>query len=103
MSIQIKIPKVKKAFKKGSLVINPEAYWIAILFIFSATVVLAFAFGYVLFKKVSQDPSISDEEARSRALVQEERLVQTLQYFRSREQKSLNITASPSPIVDPSL
>jgi len=103
MDIKIKIPKAKKSFKKGSLVINPEAYWNAILLVGMIIVLFAFAFGFVLFRKVSRDPGSALEGTPNGTLVREEKLRDTLEYFRERARKSAEVTANPSPLIDPSL
>ena len=103
MKISIKIPKFKKGFKKGSAAINPNAYWNGILFVSAFLIALVFVAGFLLFRKVSQEPPLSVSSDRKAESIREEKINEALEYFKAREEKSQQIINSPAPIIDPSL
>ena len=102
--MKIKIPKIKKSFKKGSSVININFYWDMILLIAFCVILFAFIFGFLVFRRVNTEIGFSAENTgKEIRTFKKERLDQVLEYFAEREAKSKAILFSPSPIVDPSL
>lgn len=102
--MKIKIPKIKKNFKKGSSVININFYWDMILLIAFCVILFAFILGFLVFRRVNTEIGFSAENTgKEIRTFKKERLDQVLGYFVEREAKSKTILSSPSPIVDPSL
>ncbi len=94
----------KKSYKKGSQVIDPHFYWNIVLWMILTMVVTAFVYGFLVFRKVNKDFISSDLEINLQAgILKKGRLNDALDYFKTRAQKSAEITNSPSPIIDPSL
>ena len=102
--MKIKIPQIKKGFKKGSSAVNPNIYWDLMLFLTLGMIIFAFTFGLFVFRKVETGAMPpSDENGAGAEASPRERINKILEYFSTREQKSREIINSPSPIIDPSL
>jgi hypothetical protein len=104
--MQIKFFKKEKNFKKEkeSFWLNVNLYWrFAVCFMF-VVFLLSFLFGYYLFRQINQEPVLSSSDASPQiGTVNKEKMKKVLEYFSLREQKSIQILNSPSPVVDPSL
>jgi hypothetical protein len=102
MNLNFKILKPKKKFKKGGIRINPEIYWVSSLgLVFVATVAMVI-FGFVLFKKVNTEITITQDDSIKIEKIDKARIDRALEYFTKKTEVSTEVMNSPSPIVDPS-
>lgn len=102
--IKIKLFSSKGKFKKGGLITNPDFFWNVLLSIFLVLVLASLIFGYLFFKKISNETFLEDNTIYKKVdTVSKERLDSILEYFSKRKSKSSDILNSPSPFVDPSI
>ena len=104
--MQIKFLKKSKNFKKAreGLWSNVNLFWKLAVGLVLAGVIAGFFFGYYFFKQINEESVLETTDAGPRLeTIKQERISKVLQYFSSRQQKSLEIINSPSPIIDPSL
>lgn len=102
--MKITLFKKENNFGKKNFVLNPNIFWeFSIIFIFIFFIFSAF-FGYNLFTQINQESVlIGDVKGGNVPSVKEERMKRVLDYFTSKENKSLEILNSKSPVIDPSL
>ncbi len=100
--MQIKFLKKKKKFVKGGSNIKPDLYWRCILYMTFALILISCAFGLYLFLKINQESTTNSTIVNNQEIIKKERLNKVLEYFKERENKSIEILNSPSPIIDPS-
>jgi uncharacterized membrane protein len=102
--MKIRFLKSEQHFKKGGIGTNPAFFWNILLIIAFLIILTSFVFGLLLFKQINQESILSVENIDEKSqTVNEERIKKVLEYFSDRENKSINILNSPSPVVDPSL
>lgn len=101
--MKIKFLQKKKKFKKGGSGIKPDFYWRYIIYMSFILISASCIFAVFLFKKVNQNSILNDLDLKEQETIKKERLDKVLEYFSKREQKSIEILNSPSPIIDPSL
>ncbi|MFA6273717.1 MAG: hypothetical protein WC662_00985 [Candidatus Paceibacterota bacterium] len=102
--MEIKFFKNKKSFKKDIFQINPNYFWVVILFFMLLAIIGAFIFGAQLFNKTNQEIVSQIENIRGQIeTVKKERIEKVLKYFSEREIKSNDIINFPLSIIDPSL
>jgi len=83
---------------------NPNVYWDFILLLAFLLFVFYVVTGFLLFKNVNSKISLpADGSSVDASLAPGERVEKTLEYFRERENKSIETINSPSPVIDPSL
>jgi len=102
--MKIKIPKLKKNFKKEKIKIKPDLYWKFIVILFFLLLIITTFFAISLFKKIDKREEPSFEYGNT--IIEKEKkekIKNTLDYFQQREEKSKEIINSPSSVVDPSL
>lgn len=94
------VPKIKKE----KFDVNVGIYWKFIIFLFFLLVLGSFIFSYYIFNSLS---GISDNISKNvnslKESIHEEKLDDTLEYFKNKEEKSKAIISSPAPVIDPSL
>jgi hypothetical protein len=101
--MNLKFPKIKKAFRKGGLHTNPDVYWDILQAAAFIIMVSSFIFGFYLFRKIDREfVTINDDSNSQVKLIGKERVDKILEYFKDKENKSIEILNSPSPIIDPS-
>lgn len=102
--MDLKIPKIKRSFKKEKLHIHPITSWKIVLCVAALLILASFAFSFNLFMQVNKELVVPAEEIKGQIkIVRKESIEKTLEYFSEREKKSAEILDSPSPVVDPSL
>ncbi|KKT01101.1 MAG: hypothetical protein UV76_C0002G0014 [Candidatus Nomurabacteria bacterium GW2011_GWA2_43_15] len=102
--MKIKIPKIKKSFRKGGFHTNPNISWEIVLCLALALILASFVSGFYLFTQVSRESFLPIADSDKQVpMVDENRLEKVLDYFSERENKSAGILNSPIPVVDPSL
>lgn len=101
--MEIKFFKKRKSFKKGGIITNPGFFWSTLLVSLSLLILVALVFGFLLFKQINNGANFdTDMPVNNVSLIDKTRLEKVLEYFSSREKKSLEILNSPAPVVDPS-
>jgi len=101
--MEIKFLKKKKKFIKGGLSIKPDLYWRYILYMTFTLIFISCAFGLYLFIKINRELTSPITNINEQEIIKKERLDEVLKYFKKRENKSIEILNSPSPIIDPSM
>jgi hypothetical protein len=100
--MKIKLFKKENNFKKKDFQLNPNLYWkLFLLFVF-VIILLSIFFGYSLFMTINED-SVLPGSGGQVLMINKDRIGKVLNYFSEREQKSIQIINSPSPVVDPTL
>ncbi|MEK7089104.1 MAG: hypothetical protein AAB913_03160 [Patescibacteria group bacterium] len=100
--MEIKFLKKKKKFVKGGSNIRPDLYWRYILYMTFTLILISCAFGLYLFLKINKESTLTTINVNEQEVIKKERLNKVLEYFKKRENKSIEILNSPSPIIDPS-
>jgi len=95
--------KKKKKFRKGGIGIKPDLYWRYILYMTFSLIVIFCVFGLYLFWEINNESITPAVDTLEQDTVKKERIDKVLEYFLEREEKSVEILNSPSPIIDPSL
>ncbi len=96
--------KKKKVWKKNDFEINPNLYWRYLLVLVVVVIVGSFVFGVVVYRQIKSEPLVSvGNSQETERTDQKNRILEMLEYFEARKQKSDLIIISPSPVVDPSL
>ena len=103
MNIDLKIFSHKKHFKKRGASIKPHLYWRYILIFTFVLALLLCAFGWYLFIKVDRASNLPQINLDKQGEINETRILEALDYSKKKQEKSLDILNSPSPIVDPSI
>ncbi|PIP68850.1 hypothetical protein CO033_01775 [Candidatus Nomurabacteria bacterium CG_4_9_14_0_2_um_filter_32_10] len=101
--MEIKFLKKKKKFTKGGLRIKPDLYWRYILYVTFILISLSFVFGFFLFRKINNQLVSPISNLDGQEIIDKGRINKILKFFKGRENKSIEILNSTSPIVDPSL
>jgi hypothetical protein len=102
--MKIKIPKIKKSYKKENFKINPNIYWKVVVILFLVTLIVIFFFAYDLFSKINKENNdMLNNNSTKIEKEKKEKINKVLDYFYEREKKSNDILNSPSAVVDPSL
>jgi uncharacterized protein YabE (DUF348 family) len=101
--MQINFLKPKKNFKKKNLELGPNFYWKIIILVTFLLTLSSFIFGYFTFEQVKEDESLYFDGVQKKQSIEKQRVAKALEYFSLKEQKSLKILNSPSPVVDPSI
>ena len=102
--MKIKIPKIKKSFRKGGFHTNPNISWEIVLGLALVLILASFIFGFYLFTQVSRESVLPTTDSDKQIpMVDESRLEKALDHFSERERKSAEILNSSVPVVDPSL
>ena len=102
--IKNKLFSNKRKFKKSGLVNNPDFFWNILLSVFLVLVITSLIFGYLFFKKTSNETFLEDNTVYKKVdTVSKERLDSILEYFSKRKSRSSDILNSPSPFSDPSI
>jgi hypothetical protein len=102
--MKIKLFKKENNFKKKDFELNPNLYWKLALGGAFVIILFSFFFGYNLFMKINEDSVMPNAGASDQVLmVNKDHILKVLNYFSEREQKSIQIINSSSPVVDPSL
>jgi hypothetical protein len=102
--MKIEFFKKRNNFKKKKSDFNPNFYWELSIFTAFVIMIASFFFGYYLFTQINQEPTSSTINTDGQVpTVDKNRIENDLNYFSEREQKSTDISNSPSPVVDPSL
>jgi len=99
----MKFLKKKRDFIKEDMDIKPSLYWRYILYMTFVLIIISCIFGAYLFMKVNKKLDLPNINLSEQGIVKKERINKVLEYFKEREDKSIEILNSPSPIVDPSL
>ncbi len=96
--------KKKNNFKKKKFDIRPDFFWEIIFFCTALIMVGSFVFGYYLFMKINQEPTLSiSSNSGQVGTVNKDRIEKDLNYFSAKAQTSTEILNSSAPVVDPSL
>jgi hypothetical protein len=101
--MEIKFFKNRKKFRKGELGVKPDLYWKYILSATSLLILLSCVFGLYLFWEINRESSPAAVNSVEIESLDEEDIDRAQEFFKKREDKSLEIINSPSSIVDPSL
>jgi hypothetical protein len=101
--MEIKFLKKKRDFTKEEINIKPNIYWRYILYITLILAIFSCIFGLYLFMEVNKKLDLPVVNTEEQGVVKKERINKALEYFKERENKSIEILNSPSPIIDPSL
>jgi hypothetical protein len=101
--MDLKFLKKQKKFKKASLIIKPDLYWRYLIYMTFFLILVSCVFGFYLFIKINKEPILPVVSTGGEGLIKKERINKVLEYFKERENKSIEILNSPSPIIDPSL
>ncbi|HEV7424450.1 MAG TPA: hypothetical protein VGO21_04645 [Candidatus Paceibacterota bacterium] len=102
--MQIKFLRKKVSFKEKGPAINYHLYWSFVFYISLFLALIAFAFGFYLFKKINKEPvTLVKENSGQIQTVKKERIDDVLLYFSKKKEKSNQILNSPAPVLDPSL
>lgn len=101
--MEIKFLKNKKVFKKKEIETDPNLYWKYVLLVTFILILVSCAFGFYLFSKTNKNLMFPTVNLDEQGAIKKERLDNVLEYFKERENKSIEISNSPSPISDPSL
>jgi len=101
--LNFKFIKKEKKFKKNEVSLNSNFFWKIVLYLFFAIMLGSFIFSLFMYRKINTLTSKSDINVDSPNMIKMERINNALNYFKSREEKSVEIINSPSLIVDPSL
>jgi hypothetical protein len=101
--IKQKIFRKRKKIRGKVLQLNPDVYWLAVLYGMFVIFIASCFFGYYLFLKSSEESKSLPNKSLLAEKIKKERLEKTLYYFKIREEKSSQIINSPAPIVDPSI
>lgn len=101
--MDLKFLKKKKKFRKGGSGIKPDLYWKYILWMTFGLIFISCIFGFYLFIKTNKELVVPVVNVDGQGIIKKERIDKVLEYFQERENKSIEILNSPSPIIDPSL
>lgn len=101
--MKINFFKTKKNFKKKDFKLNPNFYWKIIVCMVFLLTLSSFVFGYYIFRQIREESDYLNDNLNKKQLIDKEKLDQVLENFSLREQKSIEIINSPTPVVDPSL
>ena len=102
--MKINIFKKRNNFKKKSS--NPSAsfYWKIALFFMFLVILAFFIFGFYVFNQTNNESALPAVKDNGQVpVVNKSRIINVLDFFFEREQKSNQILISPAPVVDPSL
>lgn len=96
--------KKQKKFQKEKFTINPSIYWRIMLVLASIIVLASMIFGYILFNKIKKpfDPANNPNIITEFETLNKEKIFEYLDYFKKRENKSLEIILNKKSIPDPS-
>ncbi|MBP6866037.1 MAG: hypothetical protein KBC12_00640 [Candidatus Pacebacteria bacterium] len=96
--------KKKKVWKKNDFEINPNLYWRYLLVLVVVVIAGSFVFGVIIYGQIKSEPlSAVDSGRETERSDQKNSILEMLEYFETRKEKSELITNSPSPVVDPSI
>lgn len=100
----LKVFKKKKIWKKKEFEINPNLYWRYLLLMVLVVVIASFVFGFVVYNQIKSEPLYAPSTgSESERTDQKNRILEMLEYFEARADKSKTIIENPSTVVDPSL
>lgn len=101
----LKIFKNKqKKIQKGKPKVNPDFFWKIIFYFGFVLTVLAFMFGFWVFKNVNHNLELPNiEEVGPSKSIKKDRIDKVLKVFDDREIESSSIINTPNYIIDPSL
>jgi hypothetical protein len=102
--MKIELFKAKQKWRKGGFHTNPNVGWGLILVVSLLLILAALTFGGLLFLETRADyvPEESGNGGQIR-IVKKARILQALEYFEEREERSREILIDGAPVVDPSL
>ncbi len=104
MKINLQFLKPKLVYKKDNFVINPNIYWRVVIYIGLVAIFGSFGYGFYLFKDISKEPEIPESNIVNNAKkIKKDRFEKVIEYFATKEKKSLEILSSPLLIKDPSV
>lgn len=100
----LKLFKKKKVWKKNDFEINPNLYWRYLLVLVVVVIAGSFIFGVIIYGQIKSEPLSSfDSGKETERSDQKNSILEMLEYFEIRKEKSELIISSPSPVVDPSI
>src|SRR3989344_1208774 len=102
MDFNLKFLKVKKKFRKGGTFIKLDLFWKYIVYTTLFLVIFALAFGFYIFFEINNKQASLRESIQADGAIKADRIDRVLEYFKQRQNKSIEILKNPSPIVDPS-
>ncbi|MBU0999318.1 hypothetical protein KKG24_03385 [Patescibacteria group bacterium] len=102
--MKINFFKKENNFKKKDFAFHPNFFWKIILISTMIIIFLSLLFGYGLFKQTNEEPilPLTNNDGQF-PVVNKDRIEKVLNFFYTREKKSIDILNSSSFIVDPSL
>lgn len=103
-NLKLNITKIgeRKNFVKEKIQINPDKYWIFVLFFNFLIIFSAFVFGYFMFHSINLEPNIEASFSNKQG-VNEKNLKEVLEFFDKREEKREKIKIALPEKVDPSI
>ena len=101
--MKINFFKKKNNFKKKSSTPNPDFFWKIVIFSIFVVMLISFFFGYYVFVQTNKEvmPPVVKDNGQV-PTVNKNRIINVLNFFSTREQKSSQILITPAPVVDPS-
>lgn len=104
MKLDLSFLKPKKKIIKDSLIINPNRYWLVVVYVSLFMIFISFAFGFYLFLQVSSEPELEISNFdRQTEKIKKSRIEKVLEHFNERKTKATEILNSPTLVSDPSV
>jgi hypothetical protein len=105
LDIKLDFLKKKKNFKKkDNPAIDPNLYWRIMLFLGLFIILVSLGLGYYLVKEVNKEPDLPIlNGSTNNKITKKERIEAMLEYFRQKEEKSIETINTNNLIIDPSL
>lgn len=104
MKFNLDLIKKDSTIKKENYQPNADKYWRIILGIASALIIASFIFGYILFKKTTNDFDANLNLIKDNsAMLRKERIEKALDGFSDKKSKTMEVLSYPAGVVDPSL
>ena len=104
MKLELNFKKKDNIIKKENYQPNAEKYWKTILGISFVLIIGSFVFGYILFKKTTNDFDANLNLIKDNsAVLRKERIDKALDGFSEKKSKTMEVLSYPAGVVDPSL
>lgn len=104
MKFNLELGKKDNIIKKENYQPNADKYWKIILGMAFTLIIASFIFGYILFKKTTNefDANLNLIKDNS-AVLRKERIEKALDGFSEKKSKTMEVLSYPAGVVDPSL